>query len=252
MEKRGRENREEVERKEVKRKTSQSICCSSLSSSLFLSFSPSSKRLTHDFLHALSKSSRSLEHCCGTTRPPRAPRAVGGDPEASTHAAYASLAAWQRLRAERRTEVSEVSEEEEDAGAGEDMHRRREGEREKAKRKVECLSVFFFVSSSSDACCTSQFLSFSSPLSLSHLPSSLFHARPAGPWPRQQRARQILLDGLRCSPPSRLDRSSFRSDEFVARFFVAEPSPPLSSPFAAAPLFDGTPPRHGYSPGGCR
>ena len=89
------------------------------------------QKLTQDFLQAFSKASRSCEHCCGTTSPRAVPRALGGVPDASTHAAYASLAAWQRLRAERRTEASvvaagEVSSEaeaESDAEEEENMHR---------------------------------------------------------------------------------------------------------------------------------
>ena len=84
------------------------------------------QKLTQDFLQAFSKASRSCEHCCGTTSPRAVPRALGGVPDASTHAAYASLAAWQRLRAERRTEASVavgVSEaEDEDAEDEENMH----------------------------------------------------------------------------------------------------------------------------------
>jgi hypothetical protein len=76
-------------------------------------------------LQAFSKASRSCAHPRGTTSPCAVPLALGGVPDASTHEAYASLAAWQRLRAERRTEASvgfEVSEAEKDAEEEENMH----------------------------------------------------------------------------------------------------------------------------------
>lgn len=59
--------------------------------------------LTHDFLHALSNSSRSLAHSGGTTSPAFVPRADGG-----AQAAYASRFSWQSLLANRRTEASVV------------------------------------------------------------------------------------------------------------------------------------------------
>ena len=89
-------------------------------------------------MQAFSKASRSCAHPRGTTSPCAVPLALGGVPDASTHEAYASLAAWQRLRAERRTEASvgfEVSEAEKDAEEEENMH----WEKERRRRLETCL-----------------------------------------------------------------------------------------------------------------
>ena len=63
------------------------------------------------------------------------PLAVGGSPEASTHAAYASRAAWQRLRAERRTEASVVDVLEVSEGEAEEEENMHGGERKRERER---------------------------------------------------------------------------------------------------------------------
>ena len=72
-------------------------------------------------------------------------------------------------------------EEEEEAGAGEDMHRR-ERERKREGEGEECSSVFFFLSSEIDVCCTFQFRSVSLLLaSLSPIAPLTFSCPPCRP-----------------------------------------------------------------------